>query len=369
MTREMATQFINIYHETVHIHKEDVGYVLKNYTDEFYEGCMNNTPLFAQIRSLTYADAYPFVQTVYDAIHILMSPDYCLAKNIQYSIDYVNIDPQAVNYLNAANLNYHVLHKVYSNHYNVSSCYEDLSDATLEPNACSVCQYENNSKPAESKYLKKFYYSSAFSLNSPVCEDCLRYDQANEMKTAEKDPDYTPFVFKRACEAGAWEIDVDECCLAEACEDEYEDEVCEDEDEDEDEVHEDEVDVETDEDLSSGDFYNDADLLNENIVLTNTYSAVPYDYDAIEPINAHVATSNEDCYTLGWQGGWQAAMKYIEEQSHKAPDGPLCEYCGKSGKTMKCGGTCKGRVRYCSEECQADDWKQIHRYFCAKNTY
>ena len=103
-------------------------------------------------------------------------------------------------------------------------------------------------------------------------------------------------------------------------------------------------------------------------MVTSTYSAVPYDYDA-ELIKAEAATSNEECYTRGWQGGWRAAMKYMEEQYSKSPAVKMCEYCGKSGKTKKCGGTCNGLVRYCSEECQTSDWKQVHKFICAKSTF
>jgi hypothetical protein len=385
ITREMATQFINIYHKTVHCHQAEHDYLLKNYTDEFYEGCMNNTPLFTQIRWVTEADAYPFVQTVYDAIHILMSPAYCLANNIKYCIDYVNIDSQVVKYLNAANLNYHVLNKIHSSHYyNIAVCYEDLTDATLEPNTCSICLYENNSKPAESQHLKKFYYSTAFSLNEPVCQECVIYDDVEEdAKAAKKDPDYKPFVFNQyndddenddedddsesidavdaysttsttasaseagagaEAEAGAYDLDAEV--------DAYEVDAYE--------VDAHEVASELD----------DAEILNENIVLTNTYRAMPYTYDTSDPSdNTSSMTHGEECYSLGWQGGWAAAMRYVEDQSSKAPAIPHCEYCGKEGKTKKCGGTCNGQVRYCSVECQTADWKQVHKYACLKNTF
>ena len=361
----MATQFINIYHKTVRIHQHETNYRLTNYTEEFYEGCMMNTSLFTEIRSMTEVDAFPFVQTVYDAIHILMSPDYCLTNNIKYCNDYVNIDARAVIYLNAANLNYHVIHKIYSTHYyNLAVCYEDLSDATLEPNTCSVCQYENNTKPAESQYLKKFYYSTAFSLNTPVCQDCVLYDGVEEdpAKAEKKDPDYQPFVVKRVTIAEDTDDDSESSIDAvdaysttnviafgpydlDAEVDSY-----------------DEVDS-----YNEVDSYDDAEILNENIVLTSTYSAMPYHYDVTEPLHNTGSMSNdEQCYSLGWEGGWAAAMKYVQEHSSKVP---RCEYCGKAGKTKKCGGTCNGQVRYCSVECQTADWKQVHKFACLKNTF
>jgi len=325
ITREMATQFINIYHGTVNIHM-----------DEFYEGCMMNAPLFGQIRNMTVIDAYPFVQTVYVTIVSLMTSEFCLEHNIKYCIDNINIDSQSVNYLNKANLNYHVLHKIYSSHYsNISVCYEDLADATLDPNTCSVCQYENNVNPDKRQHFKKFYYSSAFSLNMPVCQDCLLFGESDdEDKALKKDPDYKPFVFKSENEnethyLGSCEVD---SCEVDSCDDE--------------------------------------ELLNENIVLTGTYSAMPYNYDA-EPTQADLIRHGEQCYTLGWEGGWEAAMKYVETQvknNHKAPVVSCCHYCGKEGKTKKCGGTCNGNARYCSVDCQVADWKQTHKYVCLNKT-
>jgi hypothetical protein len=359
ITREMATQFIDIYHKTVYIHQCEDDYSKKNYTDEFYEGCMMNAPLFKDIRSMTDIDAYPFVQAVYDTIHLLMSPDYCLASNINYCIDYVNIDAQAVHYLNAANLNYHVLHKVHSKHYyNIAVCYEDLNDATLEPNICSVCQYENNSKPAESQHLKKFYYSSVFSLNSPVCQDCLLTDDAEKEAMADKtDPDYKPFVFvhENKNDESIDAVDAYYTSASEAGTDASDAEAYD-------------LDAELDAyDDAELDSYDDADnTINENIVLTNTYSAVPYDYDA-ELRKAQAEESDNDaerCYAFAWQGGWDAAMKYVAERSLAAS---CCEYCGKEGQTKKCGGTCNGKVRYCSVECQTADWKQVHKYACLKH--
>ena len=331
MTREMATQFINIYHNTV-------KYRDWNYTDEFYEGCMLNTPLFTQIRSMTDIDAFPFIQNVYDTIYALTSPLNYLDDNIKYCSDNLNIDSQVVDYLNKANLNYHIVHKRHSVHYrDFSVCYEDLNDATLEPNICSVCQYDNTNKPIEREYLKKFYYSSAFSLNTPVCQDCLLSDDIEEdaNKTEKNDPDYKPFVFKHKNAVGNDNASIDASAY--------------------------DLDAELDS-------YDDDDTINENIVVTNTYSAVPYDYDAeFRKAQADIEAENDAkrCYELAWQNGWKAAMKYMEEQSRV----PHCEYCGKEGKTKKCGGTCNGKVRYCSEECQIADWKQVHKYACLKHTF
>jgi len=200
-----------------------------------------------------------------------------------------------------------------------------------------VCQYDNTNKPIEREYLKKFYYSSAFSLNTPVCQDCLLSDDIEEdaNKTEKNDPDYKPFVFKHKNAVGNDNASIDASAY--------------------------DLDAELDS-------YDDDDTINENIVVTNTYSAVPYDYDAeFRKAQADIEAENDAkrCYELAWQNGWKAAMKYMEEQSRV----PHCEYCGKEGKTKKCGGTCNGKVRYCSEECQIADWKQVHKYACLKHTF
>jgi len=312
ITREMATQFINIYHKTAHIHSEELAYLLKSYVEEFYEGCMMNLPLFKQIRSMTEVDAFPFVHTVYDAIFTLMWPNYCLDENINYCKDCCNIDLQSINYLNTANANYHALHKIFTAHYpNIPTRDEDLDDATLEPNECSICLYDNTTKPAESANLKLFYYSTAFGLNTAVCQDCLLTISAKE----EVDPDYKPFEFRPVNRVDT---------------------------------------VENSEESAAH---------NEESAAHNEESAA-HNEESVDDYEESV-----DNYKTGWRAGWKAAMKYIEGQVKEYSDIPKCDYCGTVGKTKKCGGSCNGKVRYCSKECQTADWRDVHKYACLKNTF
>jgi hypothetical protein len=69
----------------------------------------------------------------------------------------------------------------------------------------------------------------------------------------------------------------------------------------------------------------------------------------------------------GYKNGWRDAMKYIAGRTHKeVPDTPACSYCDIVCKTRKCGGKCGGVVRYCSVDCQKQDWAFGHKNICCK---
>jgi len=69
----------------------------------------------------------------------------------------------------------------------------------------------------------------------------------------------------------------------------------------------------------------------------------------------------------GYKNGWRDAMKYIAGRTHKeVPDTPACSYCDIVCKTRKCGGKCGGVVRYCSVDCQKQDWAFGHKNICGK---
>jgi hypothetical protein len=69
----------------------------------------------------------------------------------------------------------------------------------------------------------------------------------------------------------------------------------------------------------------------------------------------------------GYKNGWKDAMKYIAGRTHKeVPDTPACSYCDIVCKTRKCGGKCGGVVRYCSVDCQKQDWAFGHKNICCK---
>jgi hypothetical protein len=69
----------------------------------------------------------------------------------------------------------------------------------------------------------------------------------------------------------------------------------------------------------------------------------------------------------GYKTGWRDAMKYITNKAHKVvPSTPACSYCDIVCKTHKCGGKCGGTARYCSLECQKQDWAFGHKAKCGK---
>jgi len=69
----------------------------------------------------------------------------------------------------------------------------------------------------------------------------------------------------------------------------------------------------------------------------------------------------------GYTNGWRDAMKYISRKTFKVvPPTPACSYCDIVCKTRKCGGKCGGTVRYCSIDCQKNDWVHGHKTKCGK---
>jgi hypothetical protein len=81
-----------------------------------------------------------------------------------------------------------------------------------------------------------------------------------------------------------------------------------------------------------------------------------------------------DCdveWRTGWHDGWKAAMKYMRrratEQYTAPPAAPICANCRSSiYELLKCSGSCGGKVRYCSTDCQKTHWKS-HKYMCGKD--
>jgi hypothetical protein len=97
-----------------------------------------------------------------------------------------------------------------------------------------------------------------------------------------------------------------------------------------------------------------------------------------EEVEAEVESESEDENEFGCAGcnyewrdgyktGWRDAMKYITNKAHKVvPPTPACSYCEIVCKTHKCGGKCGGTARYCSLECQKQDWAFGHKAKCGK---
>ena len=188
ISRDMATHFANAYYKTVYPHKDDVDYASLSYCDEFYEGCINDEELRQMMSILSDFQYLTIIQTIDNTLETLLCLDYCLAENIEYCKEYINIEAQSVLYLNAASKNYHLLNNIRNRHYSLNVMErEDLTDMVFEPNTCTICHYDNTINPA----LKAFYYSTSFGLNLPVCRDCVLSDESKN-KEERKDPDYFP---------------------------------------------------------------------------------------------------------------------------------------------------------------------------------
>jgi len=174
-------------------------------------------------------------------------------------------------------------------------------------------------------------------------------------------------------------------------EEEYEDEDDEDdEDYEEEEDEEDECEEEYEED--DEDYEEDDAIVPENEVIDNVTEygccrAQAYEVEAYEVEDEEDDEEEDDdeedddeeeenefgcagCnyeWRDGYKNGWRDAMKYIATKTHKdVPDTPACSYCYIVCKTRKCGGKCGGTVRYCSTDCQKQDWAFGHKNKCGK---
>ena len=216
-----------------------------------------------------------------------------------------------VNYLNWAVYNQCVLKSIYTS--DDATITEDLEDWCEELNSCATC-----GSAGEDKY----YYSTQYGLEEPVCQKCVSEDIEY---IDEDDEDYEE------------EDDEDE---------DYEEE----EEEEEDEEEDDEEDEEEDEEEAEEEEAEDEEAQDD---------------EDEDDCSAHCDAEWRD----GWYAGWKAAMRQIKTHSRSLrtdpPPAPRCDNCKRSiYKLKKCGGTCNGSVRYCSNTCQLEDWNEAHKYGC-----
>jgi hypothetical protein len=158
----------------------------------------------------------------------------------------------------------------------------------------------------------------------------------------------------------------------------YEEEEDEEDDEDyEEEDEEDECEEEYEEDDEEDEEAEDEEPENEVIDANTTEycccgaNEVEVDevdeVDEVEDENVFGCAGCNYEWRDGYKNGWKDAMKYITNKTHKeVPDTPACSYCDIVCKTRKCGGKCGGTVRYCSVNCQKQDWAYGHKEECGK---
>jgi hypothetical protein len=209
---------------------------------------------------------------------------------------------------------------------------EDFTDTCLENTTCAICNFKGEAV---------FYFSTAYGLEQPVCEKCIK----DEEETKSEDE----YVMEEESESeGEEESDAEhytdgvegEDPLDEDYEPSSESEEEEEEDAEDDEAESDEA--EDDEESSS-----DAESEDER---TFGCAGCPYEFKQ------------------GWKTGYKAAMKelrnYADDQKHNVPDAPQCEVCEDSHENLKKCGRCNV-VRYCSTECQEEDWPE-HKQVCRR---
>jgi hypothetical protein len=158
-----------------------------------------------------------------------------------------------------------------------------------------------------------------------------------------------------------------------ASETDDDDEDYEEEDDDEDCEEEYEEDDEEDEEAEDEDA-NEVVVYASNALENEVIEVDANEVDANEVYEEESEDENEfgcpGCnyeWRDGYKNGWKDAMKYIASKTHKeVPRTPACSYCDIVCKTRKCGGKCGGTARYCSIDCQKQDWALGHKAKCGK---
>ena len=254
---------------------------------------------------------FTIVEKVYaqaaDMDHDAKVSALCKDLPTSYSIAY-----KSISRLNWAVYNFHLKDE--------PSITEDLSDNCYETNRCVVCDFAGK---------EVFYFSTSYGLEQAVCEQCV-CDEHLEPKD-----DSSDYVVS--------ESDLEE---------EETDETDYDEDEDE-ETH-----------------------LTASLSLPTTPQSTESEADHSEEdeefkdaIDSAKFFGCEGCpyeWRAGYKSGWLKAMKHMKKYitQEKDTEAPRCAYCDDSHEELKKCGRC-GLVRYCSENCQAKDWRE-HKSMCRR---
>jgi len=125
----------------------------------------------------------------------------------------------------------------------------------------------------------------------------------------------------------------------------------------------------TDSDGTEDDSTEDEEAYESQAYASQVYVSQTYASQVQEPPKIFGCHGCNYEFKDGWKQGWKAAMKFVEAQvrlSTHAPEPPACDNCGIACKSKCCGGTCGGKVRYCSKKCQSIHWSATHKYACMK---
>ena len=251
----------------------------------------------------------------------------------------------------------------------MTSKYMSFSPALV--NERNVALNNCPTKSGRCQIYKTYYLKMKDAYEKHEDEDDEDYEPSEEDEEEDDDEDY--------------EEEEDEDYEEE--EDEEDDEDYEEYDEDEDdedyepseaEEEEDDEDYEEDEEEEDDEDYEDEEASEAEEPANTVIEPTQYCCCAVEA-NANEVEANESdenafgcpgCnyeWRDGYKNGWKDAMKYIARKTYKeAPPTPACSYCDIVCKTRKCGGKCGGTVRYCSIDCQKQDWAYGHKAKCGK---
>ena len=244
---------------------------------------------------MTLNDFNATVVSVFDIIQELQT---MAIPNLQAIPEYKNLGAPLLSGINTIKMLHYAVYNYIYNQNNANSgtgCPEDLGDCFTEDARCVVCQTQR---------YTRFYFSTIFGLNHPVCAICIETNSPYEMGENEQT----------------------DATYVEEEEEDTEDEEDTEEEEEENEEEEDEEEEEEEEE------------------------------------DGHAE------YLAGWNNGWKAAMKHISTAAHacKLQGPPKCANCCTLFRNLKrCAGSCGGAVKYCSTNCQLADW-QNHKNECHK---
>jgi hypothetical protein len=242
---------------------------------------------------------------------------------------------------------------------------EDLGDNGYECNSCSVCNFSGESL---------FFFSTSYGLEKPVCEKCISYEDydAPTAKEIKNDPDYEVSEEESEEEYEMQNEVVDEKDPDYVPSDESE---CEEEyDSGDDDDAESNTTEETDLIASESESESDASASESDASASESdsdTSASESESDASDCESEKMVFGCDGCnyeWRAGFKHGYKTAMKkvrnYADYHKHTKPDVPNCETCGMSYENLKKCGRCYS-VRYCSDECQRDDWP-LHKRVCRR---
>jgi len=371
ITRSQATQLVDFYYQSETIPQPDLNdyhsfYKFKQLCDK---SCIFDN-ISLSILHVTILDIFLAIYNLQTYVFIRDMPDIKDYTDLKIDL------PSGKNTMKM--LHYAVDNYIYiRNKYNVN---EDLNDRFIEDAVCTICQHERSGI---------FYFNTMYGLNKPVCSFCIL--DSNSCSDDKKDPDYV--ITAQEYDEGSGDEDDDYDSHEEESDDEESEEESEYDESDEEESEYDESDDdesdnhesdddESDDDESEDDSEDEDESEDEEDESEDEEDESEEEAEDDKCITCYEHVSNDeeervcnmckeyiDGWKDGWEDAWEEARKYFAKavRNTPIPKSPRCANCGVLFSNLKrCGGTCKGAVRYCSFECQRTHWDNIHKNDCRK---